>query len=339
MQAIEYNFRPIMIILGIESTCDESGVALVEGGRKILSNQVYSQSSVHAATGGVIPEVASRLHVKTLPLLLEESLKEANLPLEAIDAVAIAHGPGLIGALLVGLQFAKGLSIGLKKPLIAVNHVEAHLFAALMNGPPPPLPALGIVVSGGHTSLLLIKKIGSYELLGETIDDAIGEAFDKVACRLGLPYPGGAALEKMATSGDPHRFPFRSGRIKDQPLNFSFSGLKTALLMAINKADKKDYPDLAASFQEAAFSDLFAKIQLAIDLVKPASLLVGGGVAGNQTLIRGLDFGLPLLAPPKELTLDNAAMIAGLGFFNFMEKGPSPITLAPKTRIAFDKQS
>lgn len=321
----------MVLILGIETTCDETGIALVEDGHKIIRNDVLSQAAVHETYGGVFPELASRLHSEALPRLLK------NYPLKEIDGIAVAYGPGLIGALLTGVQFAKGLAIGLQKPLIAVNHVEAHLFAAVM-GQTAPFPALGIVVSGGHTALLQIDQMGSYKLLGQTIDDAIGESFDKVAIMLGLPYPGGAPLEKLAKKGDPHRFPFKGGRV--QPLDFSFSGLKTAVMQTIKNHPDANKADIAASFQEAAFGDLLAKVRLAIKTIQPASLLMGGGVANNERLkelLRGL--ALPLFVPPPALTLDNAAMIAGLGYFNLKTKGPSPLSIAPATRIAFDKQT
>lgn len=323
-------------ILGIETTCDETGIAIVRDGHTILSNQVASQASVHEAFGGVFPEVASRLHVEALPRMLQAALTEAALELKDVDAIAVAYGPGLMGALLTGLQFAKGLAIGLHKPLVAVNHVEAHLFAAAMNKE-PLFPALGVVVSGGHTALLQIDQIGSYKLLGQTIDDAIGESFDKVAIMLGLPYPGGAPLEKLALLGKPDAFPFRAGRVQGKPLDFSFSGLKTAVLQTIAKNPRKE--DVAASFQEAAFQDLLSKARLAHKQIGARSLLLGGGVANNQRLRELLlTLEIPLFAPPPALTLDNAAMIAGLGYFNLQTTGPASLLLDASPRIAFDRK-
>ncbi len=325
----------MVLILGIETTCDETGVALVEDGYKIISHHVLSQASRHEKFGGVFPELASRLHMPALPLLFNKILEESGRELQEIDAIAVAYGPGLLGALLSGLQFAKGLSIGLKKPLVAVNHVEAHLFAASMNRS-PEFPAIGVVVSGGHTTLLLIEAIGSYGVLGETIDDAIGESFDKVAIMLGLSYPGGPLIEKIAAQGDPSLYPFRSGKVKERPLSFSFSGLKTAVLQMLKNHPTAKASDIAASFQECVFKDLLFKISVALKKTGARSILVGGGVANNKRL-QGLlqDLPLPVFLPPPELTLDNAAMIAGLGYHNLIHKGPSPLSLEPATRIAF----
>lgn len=320
-------------ILGIESTCDETSIAIVEDGHKILSHLISSQASVHQQFGGVFPEIASRLHVTALPPLLKEALSQAELTLKDIDAIAVAYGPGLLGALLVGLQFAKGLAIGLNKPLVGVNHVEAHLFAASMNQT-PTFPALGVVVSGGHTTLLHIKEIGSYQVLGETIDDAIGESFDKVAIMLGLSYPGGPLVEKLAREGNAQTYPFKSGKVQEKPLSFSFSGLKTAVLQTVKNHPDANRADIAASFQECVFKDLLAKITLALKQTGASSLLIGGGVANNKRLQQLLkELPVSVYFPPADLTLDNAAMIAGLGFFNLNKKGPSPLSLEPATRI------
>lgn len=323
------------LILGIESTCDETSIALVEDGRHILSHIISSQAAVHEQFGGVFPEIASRLHVAALPLLLQKALKEADSSLSQIDGIAVAYGPGLLGALLTGLNFAKGLAIGLHKPLIAVNHIEAHLFAATMQEM-PPFPSLGVVISGGHTTLLKIDALGSYQVLGETIDDAIGESFDKVAIMLGLRYPGGPEIEKLALQGNARAYPFKSGKVQDHPLHFSFSGLKTAVLQTLKNHPDAVKADIAASFQETVFQDLLAKISLALSMTGARSLLIGGGVANNcylQSLLKRLP--IPLFLPPPALTLDNAAMIAGLGYFNLQTKGPSPLSLKPATRIAF----
>ncbi len=314
-----------MLILGIESTCDETGFALVRDGKEILANCIASQIDRHAKHGGVIPELASRLHVDACLPLLQKALNEAGCTLSDVDLISVAKGPGLIGALLVGVNFAKGLSLALNKPLIGVNHVEAHLYAPLMEQS-VPLPALGIVLSGGHTLLALIEEIGSYRVIGQTQDDALGEAFDKVGSLLGLDYPGGPAIERLAVHGDAFRFPLKAGQIKQRPYDFSFSGLKTGVLYLVkgqngNKEDLSVLPslalqDVAASFQQAAFEDVIQKALLAAREFGCRSLIFGGGVCQNQTLRRLFEklSPLPLFWPPAGLCLDNAAMIAGLGY-------------------------
>lgn len=314
-----------MIVLGIESTCDETGCALVRNGREILSNQVASQT-LHTEFGGVVPELAGRKQIEACFPVLRAALKEANLPLNAIDCIAVANGPGLIGSILVGLHFAKGLAWSLQKPLIGVNHVEAHLFAPFMGDEDPQLPALGVVISGGHTALYRINAIGSYELIGQTQDDALGEAFDKVARLLGLPYPGGPHLEKLAESGDPLRFVFKPGIIKHNPFDFSFSGLKTAFLYHLHGQNGRPQRDpivsnteiqhLAASFQHAAFSNLLDKAFRAAVKWQCQSIVFGGGVSSNQTLrdLVNKQAPMPVFWPPPGLSQDNGAMIAGLGY-------------------------
>lgn len=334
-----------MFVLGLESTCDETGVSIVRDGKTILANQVASQMQVHERYGGVVPELASRHHLDVFVPLLHEALKEASISLHDIDLIAVARGPGLIGALLVGLNFAKGLSFGLGKPLIGVNHVEAHLYAVMMNAS-VELPALGVVISGGHTALLLVKDIGNYQLIGQTHDDAIGEAFDKVATLLQLPYPGGPHIEKLAESGDPHRFPFKPGTVKGHPFSFSFSGLKTRVLYLVKgqnagKTDaliisEEDKKDVAASFQYVAFSDLIQKSQLAAQEFGCKSLILGGGVSNNQYLrnLFAQKCELPLYWPAKGLCLDNAAMIAGLGYHTYLRQQQSdPLDLEALSRM------
>ncbi len=235
-----------MLVLGIESTCDETGIALVKDGKQILSNEVATQEDVHKRHGGVIPELACRRHVDVLFPLLKRAL---CVPLEEIDVIAVANGPGLIGALLVGINFAQGLSLSTGKPLVGVNHIEAHLYSALMESN-PPLPALGVVMSGGHTTLVLVEGVGRYRLVGQTHDDAIGEAFDKAARLLELPYPGGPHLEQLAKQGNPHRYPLRAGTIKGRPLDFSFSGLKTALLYLVKGQNRAKQAPLIISDEE-----------------------------------------------------------------------------------------
>lgn len=335
-----------MIVLGIESTCDETGASVVKNGREVLSNVIASSADLHAKYGGVFPELASRRHAEAIVPVVQEALEKASVTPSDIDLIAIAQGPGLIGSLLVGMQFAKGLSIAWKKPLVGVNHVEAHLYAAMMQAPEPlPFPALGIVVSGGHTFMLHIHDIGHYERLGTTVDDAIGEAFDKVASLLGLPYPGGPHVEALARIGDPTRFSLAAGKVKKNPLDFSFSGLKTSVLYALKGQNGKDIKnfsnqekaDLAASFQKVAFQDLIDKATFALQRAPFQSIFLGGGVCNNQALRQSFKNAfpsLPIYFPSFEMTLDNAAMIGGLGTQKFL-KSPCDhfLKLEPLTRI------
>ena len=302
-----------MLILGIESTCDETAAAVVQDGKKILSAACRSSAEIHQRYGGVFPELACRRHSEVIIPVIHEALRQAGLSGPDLDAIAVANGPGLIGALLIGVQTAKGLSLTWNKPLIGVNHVEAHLYASMMQQE-PPFPALGFVLSGGHTLMLKISAIGSYELLGSTVDDAIGEAYDKVATLLGLSYPGGPALESLAQKGDPTKIRFTLPNVKRNPMAFSFSGLKTAVLTALPHYAPAD---LAASFQETAIQSLVQKAKLALNIHPFQSMVFGGGVCSNQTLrkIFSHHFShLPLFWPPEGLSQDNAVMIAGLAF-------------------------
>lgn len=340
-----------MLVLGIEATCDETAIAVVRNGTEILSNVIASSSAIHALYGGVFPELACQQHIDLLIPTLQNALKEAHVTPREIDLIAVAKGPGLIGALLIGLNAAKGLALSWNKPLVGVHHVEAHLYAAMMGAPTPWLfPALGLVVSGGHTLLLHILEVGSYEQLGSTVDDALGEAFDKAATLLDLPYPGGPEIERLARQGNPQRFPFRAGQVKQHPLHFSFSGLKTAVLYAVkgpngtrhtpSALDLATKQDIAASFQEAAFRDLIEKIELARRQIPCKAIFLGGGVSCNAQLRRRFHEhfpSLPLFWPPSGLSLDNGAMIAGLGYQIYRTQGPDrdPLNLTAMPRIPF----
>ena len=337
-----------MRILGFESTCDETGCAIVDEGRHIRSNIVSSQIEVHRVFGGVVPELACRHHIEVIIPVLTQAIEKARVELSSVDAIAVAHGPGLIGALLVGLTAAKGLALALNKPLVGVNHIEAHLYAALMeNTDIVRFPCLGVVVSGGHTSLVLVHDIGRYELIGQTVDDAIGEAFDKVAKILGLPYPGGPAVEDLSKDGDPSKYNFSVGRVKGRPLDLSYSGLKTAVLYAVKGVgakvngpsilDEKEYCHVAAAFQETALRALVLRCQKAVQLHSCSTVLLGGGVTNNRRLRTLMQEGLPgcsLYWPAQGLELDNAAMIAGLGY-HIYRKAPEGhgLHLTPQTRI------
>ena len=336
-----------MLVLGIESTCDETAASVVKDGKQILSNIIFSQAKLHEKFGGVFPEVASRSHAEKILPVINEALLKANVTSQEIDLIAVAYGPGLIGSLLVGLNTAKTLSLAWNKPFIGINHIEAHLYASMMEVEKPQFPALGVVLSGGHTQILYIKNIGNYQVLGTTIDDAIGESFDKVASMLALPYPGGPQIEKLAKIGDREKHSFKAGKVKENPFDFSFSGLKTKVLYTVKgQQSQKNSPliiseeekkHIAASFQKAAFSDVIIKTLLAAKKYKTKAIYFGGGVCNNQTLRSMFDeanIGLELHWPSFGLSLDNAAMIAGLGYHKFFEKKESDsLHLECKTRI------
>lgn len=326
-----------MLVLGIESTCDETGVSIVRDGKEILSNVLSSSADIHEKYGGVFPELACRRHIDVIIPLVEEALQKANITPEQLDLIAVAKGPGLIGALLIGMNTAKGLSIAWNKPLIGVSHIEAHLYASMMSSDHLPMPALGIILSGGHTLLVKILNVGEYEPLGTTVDDAIGEAFDKVATLLSLPYPGGPHIEKLAKTGNSKGYSFSSGKVKKNPLYFSFSGLKTSVLYAIKGKELSitEKGDVAASFQEVALQDIAKKAQLALQQFPASAIYLGGGVCNNSRLreIMAEKFShLPIFWPPMNLSADNAAMIAGLGAKKFLN-GTDPLDLEVQTRI------
>lgn len=335
-----------MIVLGIESSCDETACAIVKEGKTILSNVVSSQIDLHTAYGGVVPELACRRHIDVILPVIQEALATANITLDDVDLIAVTHGPGLIGALLIGLNAAKSLALGLGKPFIGVNHIEAHLYAALMSHESPPtFPCIGAVLSGGHTSLVKVHDIGHYETIGETVDDAVGEAFDKVAKILDLPYPGGPQIEALAQSGNPSRLPFKAGNVKGRPTDFSFSGLKTAVLYSL-KGQNGQQPvikdpilraDVAASFQQTALMDIINKTLLAAELHGCTDIIFGGGVTNNRRLrqlFADKTSGLRLFWPAGGLSLDNAAMIAGLGYHQFLSRGAGDnMSLEAVTRI------
>ncbi len=336
-----------MIVLGIESTCDETACAIVRNGTEILSNVIFSQTEIHEQFGGVYPELACRRHVDVLISVIEKAIKEAQVEFSEIDLIAAAKGPGLIGALLIGLNAAKALSLAWERPFIGVNHVEAHLYAAMMPLETPPFPAIGLVISGGHTFTVKMEGIGNYKLIGTTQDDAIGEAFDKVATLMGLPYPGGPVIEALAKQGDPKKFPFKPGKIKGHPQDFSFSGLKTNVLYTLKGPNaSKDAPliiseedkaHIAAAFQETALSDVVEKTIAASIQNGCAAIYCGGGVSNNKRL-RELFIErrcpVPVYYPEPRLTLDNAAMIAGLGYQIYLRRGRGdPLSLDPMIRI------
>jgi len=328
-----------MITIGIESTCDETSCSIVKDGKEILSLVTASSANIHAKYGGVFPEMACRHHIDVILPVIEEAMQKGRVSKDQIDLIAVANGPGLIGALLIGLQAAKGLAIAWQKPFIGVNHVEAHLYAAMMDHE-PTLPALGVVLSGGHTLLLQIQDIGNYVAIGTTVDDALGEAFDKVAKLLSLPYPGGPHVENLALNGDPNRYSFKAGNVKKSPFDFSFSGIKTSVLYTVKdqKLSITDKADIAASFQEAALQDIVKKTGLALKKFPDTkAIYLGGGVCNNDRLRALFKEKFPevsLYFPSKRLSLDNAAMIAGLGYQKFLQNPKSDsLDLEAKARI------
>jgi len=319
----------VSLILGIETSCDETAAAVVADGTRVLSSIVSSQAAIHAPFGGVVPELASRHHLENICPVVSSAMEEARIEYPALDAIAVTQGPGLVGSLLVGVQAAKSLAYVHGKPLVPVHHIAGHLQAPfLAHGGAVPLPALALVVSGGHTSLFEVPAEGEFHLLGRTRDDAAGEAFDKVAKLLGLGYPGGPVIDRLARGADDRAVEFTVARIKDGKADFSFSGIKTAVLHHVRRhgiapvADPSQVPDevknLVASFQRAVVTALVRRLRQAAEQRAPASLLLTGGVAANSLLRREAaraaeELGLPLFAPPIALSTDNAAMIAAAG--------------------------
>jgi len=320
-----------MLVLGIETSCDETGVALYDSERGLLAHEVHTQAALHAPYGGVVPELASRDHIRrTLPLI-RLVVARAGVPLEAVDAVAYTAGPGLAGALLVGASIASALAYGLGKPAIGVHHLEGHLLSPLLSAHPPRFPFVALLVSGGHTQLMAVEEVGRYTLLGETLDDAAGEAFDKTAQLLGLGYPGGPALARLADRGRTGRFRLPRPLLASSTLEFSFSGLKTAVALALRgqALDEDAKADLAAEFQEAIADVLVKKCILALEQTGHQRLVVAGGVGANQRLRERLDAaaasrGFAVHYPEPELCTDNGAMIALAGALRLSSNESAP---------------
>jgi N6-L-threonylcarbamoyladenine synthase len=329
----------MMRILGIESSCDETAAAVVEDGHAILSNVVVSQIDIHTAFGGVIPEVAARSHLEVVLPVIDQAVRAAG-GWDTIDAIAATTMPGLIGSLLIGSLTARTLALLKNKPFYPIHHVEAHVYANFLTATPPEFPMLALIVSGGHSQLVLFKDHGNYELLGQTADDAVGEAFDKVAKILGLPYPGGPSIEKATKNGDPYRFKFPKAKMTNK-YDFSFSGVKTAVLRAVQSqvgvdhtfpsyalAERLDEPtrnDFAASFTQIATETLVDKVILAYEEFQPKSVVIAGGVAASSELRRQLAerLPIPIAFPPIKFCTDNAAMIASLGYFMAQKVAPT----------------
>jgi N6-L-threonylcarbamoyladenine synthase len=324
-----------MLVLGIETSCDETAAAVLEGGRRVLSSVVASQDGIHGPYGGVVPELASRRHLEVALPVVREALGRAGLGLADIEGVAVTHGPGLVGSLLVGCSVAKAVAYAQRLPLVGVNHLEGHVYAAFLEEPPPAFPFLALVVSGGHTALYLVREPRRYELVGQTRDDAAGEAFDKVAKLLGLGYPGGPRIERAAREGDPRAIAFPSAVISDGAPDFSFSGLKTAVSLFVKRQGPLSparVADVAASFQATAVKMLVRKTVRAAVRRGARTIVLTGGVAANGALRAALGAecaarGWALHVPSRQLCTDNAAMIAAAGHDRLAAGERAPLTL------------
>ncbi len=335
------------LILGIETSCDDTGAGVVLNGRSILSNVVSSQDSFHRRYGGVVPEIASRRHLEIVNPVIDEALAKAGVSLDELDGIAVSHGPGLVGSLLVGVSTAKALSFATDVPLLAVNHLEAHIYANFLTGAVLAFPLLCLVVSGGHTSLIYMWDHGEIQVLGRTRDDAAGEVFDKIARALDLGFPGGPVIDQLARQGDAGAFSFPRALLGDENnFDFSFSGVKTAVLNAIRRETEKgcrvNVSDVAAAFQEAVVDVLVEKSVLAARKVEVRQFLLAGGVAANSDLRNRLrrslePEGIELVLPPAELCTDNGAMIAAAGYHNLLRGKRASWDLNALPNLGFEK--
>ena len=317
-----------VLILAIESSCDETAAAVVKNGREVLSNIINSQIDIHTNYGGVVPEIASRKHIENIDGVIELALKKAGVTLNDITAIAVTYGPGLVGALLVGVAEAKALAFATGKPLIGVHHIEGHISANYVENKELEPPFAALVVSGGHTHLVKVNDYGSYEIVGRTRDDAAGEAFDKVARAVGLGYPGGPKVDKLAKEGNPHAFEFPRAHVEDAPYDFSFSGIKSAVLNTLNKYEMKgesiNKADLVASFQNAVVDALVSRAMMLVKEEHFDKLAVAGGVASNSTLRNALqtacdEAGVKFYSPSPGLCTDNAVMIGAAGYYEYIK--------------------
>ncbi|MBE6065203.1 MAG: tRNA (adenosine(37)-N6)-threonylcarbamoyltransferase complex transferase subunit TsaD [Clostridium cochlearium] len=334
-------------ILAIESSCDETSAAVVVNGREVLSNVISSQIDIHKKFGGVVPEVASRKHIEAISLVVQQAIEEANVDYEELDAIAVTYGPGLVGALLVGLQYAKGLSYALNKPLIGVNHIEGHISANYIQHKDLEPPFLCLVVSGGNTFIVYVKNYGEYEIMGETRDDAAGEAYDKVARAIGLGYPGGPKIDKLSKEGNKDAIKFPRAKFHEEnTLDFSFSGLKSSVLNYLNtmemKKEEVNRADVAASFQKAVVDFLVDNTMEAANIKKVDRIAVAGGVAANSCLRdtiveEGEKRNIKILFPSIKLCTDNAAMIGSAAYFQFLKGEFSDLKLNAIPNLKLNK--
>lgn len=330
------------LILSIESSCDETSAAVVKDGREVLSNIIATQIDTHKKYGGVVPEVASRMHIEVIDSVVKNALEEAKVTLDDIDAIGVTYGPGLVGALLVGLQYAKGLAYSTNKPLIGVNHIEGHISANYIEHKDLKPPFVSLVVSGGHTFIVHVKDYGEYEVIGQTRDDAAGEAYDKVARAIGLGYPGGPKIDKLAKEGNPNAIAFPRANFHDNSLDFSFSGVKSAVLNYLNKCNMQNVEynkaDVAASFQAAVIDVLKQNVLKTCREKEVDKIAIAGGVASNSslrsTLIEAAEKeGIKVLFPSPVLCTDNAAMIGSAAYFNLLKERISDFSINAKPNL------
>ncbi len=325
------------LIMGIESSCDETSVSIVKNGREVLSNCINSQIKIHEEYGGVVPEIASRCHIEVINGIMKEALKEANITLDNIEAIAVTQGPGLVGALLVGVSYAKGLSYVTKKPLVAVNHIEGHIAGNYLTHQDLEPPFICLIVSGGHTHLVNVKSYNEFEILGKTRDDAIGEAFDKVARVIGIGYPGGPKVDKLAKEGEPN---IKLPVTHFDNFDFSFSGIKTAVINLNHKDSSINKADLCASFQVAVTSMLETNVRKAIKEYNADKIVIAGGVSRNSFIRKSFDdlakeLDIKVYYPEPILCTDNAAMIAAAGYYNYIngERAELNLNAIPNLKI------
>lgn len=329
------------LIMGIESSCDETSISVVKNGREVLSNIINSQIKIHEEYGGVVPEIASRCHTEVINQLMKEALKEANCTLDDIEAIAVTQGPGLVGALLVGVSYAKGLSYVTGKPLVAVNHIEGHIAGNYLTHKELKPPFICLIISGGHTHLVNVKSYNEFEIIGKTRDDAIGEAFDKVARVVGLGYPGGPKVDNLAKEGTPN---IKLPVTHFDNLDFSFSGIKTAVINLNHKNPNLNKADLCASFQEAVTEMLITNVRKAIEQYKTDKIVIAGGVSRNSFIRKSFDnlaeeLNINVFYPEPILCTDNAAMIAAAGYYNYInnERADLKLNAIPNLKIGENK--
>ncbi|WP_352418340.1 tRNA (adenosine(37)-N6)-threonylcarbamoyltransferase complex transferase subunit TsaD [Proteiniborus sp.] len=341
------NTKKDIITLAIETSCDETAAAVLKNGRQVLSNIISSQIEIHKKFGGVVPEVASRKHIENINMIVQNALDEAGITLEDVDNIGVTYGPGLVGALLVGVSTAKALAFGKDIPLVPVNHIEGHIYANFIEYPELEPPFICLVVSGGHTHLVYMKDYGDYQLLGRTRDDAAGEAFDKIARALGLGYPGGPLIDKLAVIGNKNAVDFPRVYLEEDSYDFSFSGLKSAVLNYLNSSKQKgeeiSVEDVAASFQQSVIEVLTEKAIKAAKQMNSKTIVVAGGVAANQGLRnmliqRGEKEGLDIRFPSKVLCTDNAAMIGCSSYYNFLKGNIAGLDLNAVPNLRLEEQ-